>query len=131
MQQDRFFPYSWHVDEKEEDVQRLKKLQLELHGHFIKIVEKSRGKKLKDPEKNNIFTGEFWSGETALSLGLIDGIGNADQVLKEKFGKEVVIKKFEKPKGFIAKKLSSSIENQLDNLASTLEERAIWQKFGL
>ena len=119
------------VDEKEEDVQRLKKIQLELHGHFIKVVEKSRGKKLKDPEKNNIFTGEFWSGETALSLGLIDGIGNADQVLKEKFGKEVVIKKFEKPKGFIAKKLSSSIENQLDNLASTLEERAIWQKFGL
>ena len=112
-------------------MQRLKKLQLELHGHFIKIVEKSRGKKLKDPEKNNIFTGEFWSGETALNLGLIDGIGNADQILKEKFGKEVVIKKFEKPKGFIAKKLSSSIEQQFDNLASTLEERAIWQKFGL
>ena len=32
------------VDEKEEDVQRLKKIQLELHGHFIKVVEKSRGK---------------------------------------------------------------------------------------
>merc|ERR1712159_660276 len=119
------------VEEKEEDVQRLKKLQLELHGHFIKIVEKSRGKKLKDPEKNNIFTGEFWSGETALKLGLIDGIGNADQTLREKFGKDVVIKKFEKPKGFIAKKLSSSLDNQIDNLANVLEERAMWQKFGL
>ena len=119
------------VDEKEEDVQRLKKIQLELHGHFIKVVEKSRGKKLKDPEKNNIFTGEFWSGSTALNLGLIDGIGNADQILKEKFGKDVVIKKFEKQKSFIAKKLSSSIENQIDNLASTLEEKAIWQRFGL
>ncbi len=119
------------VDEKEEDVQRLKKIQLELHGHFIKVVEKSRGKKLKDPEKNNIFTGEFWSGSTALNLGLIDGIGNADQILKEKFGKDVVIKKFEKQKSFIAKKLSSSIENQLDNLANTLEEKAIWQRFGL
>ena len=119
------------VEEKEEDVQRLKKLQLELHGHFIKVVEKSRGKKLKDPEKNNIFTGEFWSGETALKLGLIDGIGNADQTLREKFGKDVVIKKFEKPKGFIAKKLSSSLDNQIDNLANVLEERAMWQKFGL
>ncbi len=119
------------VDEKEEDVQRLKKIQLELHGHFIKVVEKSRGKKLIDPEKNNIFTGEFWSGSTALKLGLIDGIGNADQILKEKFGKDVIIKKFEKQKGFIAKKLSSSIENQIDNLASTLEEKAIWQRFGL
>ena len=119
------------VDEKEEDVQRLKKLQLELHGDFIKIVEKSRGKKLKDPEKNNIFTGEFWSGSTALKLGLIDGIGNADQILTEKFGKEVVIKKFEKPKSFIAKKLSSSLDNQIDNLANVLEEKALWQRFGL
>jgi signal peptide peptidase SppA len=119
------------VDEKEEDVQRLKKLQLELHGDFIKIVEKSRGKKLKEPEKNNIFTGEFWSGSTALKLGLVDGIGNADQILKEKFGKDVVIKKFEKQKSFIAKKLSSSIENQIDNLSNTLEEKAIWQRFGL
>ena len=119
------------VDEKEEDVKRLKKLQLELHGDFIKIVEKSRGKKLKDPEINNIFTGEFWSGSTALKLGLIDGIGNADQILREKFGKDVVIKKFEKQKSFIAKKLSSSLENQVDNLANVLEEKALWQRFGL
>tara|TARA_B100000700_G_C14939210_1_gene805914 strand:+ start:408 stop:1220 length:813 start_codon:yes stop_codon:yes gene_type:complete len=119
------------VEEKEEDVQRIKKLQLELHGHFIKVVEKSRGKKLKDPEKNNIFTGEFWSGSTALKLGLVDGIGNADQILKEKFGKDVVIKKFEKQKGFIAKKLSSSVENQIENLANILDEKAIWQRFGL
>ena len=119
------------VEEKEEDVERLKKLQLELHGHFIKIVESSRGKKLKDPEKNNVFTGEFWSGETALKLGLIDGIGNVDQILKEKFGKNIIVKKFEKPKSFLAKKLSSSINNQIDNLANVLEEKAIWQRFGL
>ncbi len=119
------------VEEKEEDVKRIKKLQLELHGHFIKVVEQSRGKKLKDPEKNNIFTGEFWSGETSLKLGLIDGIGNADQVLKEKFGKDIVIKRFEKPKGFLAKKLSSSIENQIDRFVDALEDRAMWQKFGL
>ena len=119
------------VDEKADDVERLKKIQLELHGHFIKVVENSRGNKLKDPEKNNIFTGEFWSGSTALELGLIDGIGNADQILKEKFGKDIVIKKLEKQKSFIAKKLSSSIENQIDNVVSSLEEKAIWQRFGL
>ena len=119
------------VEEKEEDVRRIKKLQLELHGHFIKVVEKSRGTKLIDPEKNNLFTGEFWSGSTALKLGLVDGIGNADQILKEKFGKDVVIKKFEKQKGFIAKKLSSSVENQIENLANILDEKAIWQRFGL
>ena len=119
------------VEEKQEDVERLKKIQLDLHSDFIKIVKQSRGDKIKDPEKNNIFTGEFWTGKTALKLGLIDGIGNADQVLKEKFGDKVIIKKFEKQKGFIAKKLSSSIQDPVDSLANILEEKSMWQKFGL
>ena len=119
------------VDEKEEDVKRLKNIQLELHADFIKVVETSRGSKLKDPEKNNIFTGEFWTGKTSLNLGLIDGIGNADQILKEKFGDKVIIKNFEKPKGFIARKLSSSIQDPVDKLANILEEKSMWQKFGL
>ena len=118
-------------EEKEEDIERIKKLQLELHSDFIEVVKKSRGSKLKDPEKNNTFTGEFWSGTTSMKLGLIDGIGNAEQILREKFGEDIDIKKLEKPKSFIAKKLSSSIDNQIDNIASVIEERALWQKFGL
>jgi len=119
------------VDEKEEDIKRLKDIQLELHSDFIKVVETSRGKKLKDPEKNNIFTGEFWTGASALKLGLIDGIGNADQVLKEKFGDEAVIKKFEKQKGWLSRKLSASVEGQLSNTLNAIEEKSVWQKFGL
>jgi len=118
-------------EEKEEDIKRLKNIQLELHEDFIKVVEKSRGSKLKDPEKNNIFTGEFWTGKTSLELGLIDGIGNADQILKEKFGDKVIIKNFEKPKGFIARKLSSSFQDPIDKLANLIEEKSMWQKFGL
>jgi signal peptide peptidase SppA len=119
------------VEEKEEDIKRLKDIQLELHSDFIKVVETSRGSKLKDPEKNNIFTGEFWTGASALKLGLIDGVGNVDQILKEKFGDKVIIKNFEKSKGFIAKKLSSSIYGPLDSFANILEEKSMWQKFGL
>ncbi len=119
------------VEEKEEDIKRLKNIQLELHADFIKVVENSRGSKLKDPEKNNIFTGEFWTGKTALKLGLIDGIGNAEQVLKEKFGEKVVIKNFEKRKGFLAKKLSSSISEPIDKIIGELEEKSMCQKFGL
>ena len=86
---------------------------------------------MKDPEKNNIFTGEFWTGKSALRLGLIDGIGNADQVLKEKFGDKVIIKNFEKRKGFLAKKLSSSISDPFDKIINNLEEKSMWQRFGL
>ena len=102
-----------------------------MHSDFINVVKSSRGSKLIDTEKNNTFTGEFWSGSSSLKLGLIDGIGNAEQVLREKFGEDVKIKKLEKPKSFLAKKLSSSLDNQIDNIANILEERAQWQKFGL
>jgi len=119
------------MDENEEDVKRLKDIQLELHADFIKVVETSRGKKLKDPEKNNIFTGEFWTGASALKLGLIDGIGNADQILKEKFGEKVIIKKFEKQKSWLGRKLSTSVEGQLSNTLNSIEDKSVWQKFGL
>ena len=118
------------VEEKEEDVKRIKNLQLDLHADFIKVVKESRGNKLKDPEKNNIFTGEFWSGSKALKLGLVDGIGNLDQVLKEKFGENVIIKRFEKQKGFLQRN-SHLLDSQIEKMIDNLEERNLWQKFGL
>ena len=118
------------VEEKQEDVERLKKIQLDLHSDFIKVVEDSRSTKLKKDKNPDLFTGEFWSGSKAKELGLIDGLGNADEILKEKFGEDVTIKKFEKPKSWLNKKLSGASESQIDNLINILEERSIWQKYG-
>ena len=84
------------VEEKQEDIERLKKIQLDLHSDFIKVVEENRASKIKRDKSIDLFTGEFWSGSKAKNLGLIDGLGNADEILKEKFGEDVVIKKFEK-----------------------------------
>ena len=117
------------LDEKKEDIERLKNIQLELHKDFINVVEESRGTKLKKETGIELFSGEFWSGRKAKDLGLIDGIGNADQILRKKFGEEVVIKKFEKSKGWLAKRLSSS-EDHADKIISILEERSIWQRYG-
>jgi signal peptide peptidase SppA len=118
------------VEEKQEDIDRLKKIQLELHADFIKVVEDSRLNKLKKNGNPDLFTGEFWSGSKAKQLGLIDGIGNADEILKEKFGEDVVIKKFGKPKGWLSKKLSGASENQIENILNILEEKSIWQRYG-
>ena len=101
-----------------------------MHSDFIKIVEDSRSSKLKKDGNPDLFTGEFWSGSTAKKLGLIDGIGNAEEIIKEKFGEDVVIKKFEKPKSWLNKKLSGVSENQIDNLLNILEEKSIWQRYG-
>ena len=117
------------LDEKEEDIQRLKNIQLELHQDFIDVVEESRGTKLNKTSGVELFSGEFWTGKKAKELGLIDGIGNSDQILREKFGDEVEIKKFGKSKGWLAKKLSSS-EDHADKFISILEERSIWQRYG-
>ena len=117
------------LEEKEEDINRLKSIQLELHEEFINVVEESRAAKLKKDNGVELFSGEFWSGKKAKELGLIDGLGNADQILKEKFGEDVEIKKFEKSKGWLAKKLSSS-EYQTEKLINILEERSIWQIYG-
>jgi signal peptide peptidase SppA len=116
------------LDEKTEDIERLKTIQLDLHKDFIKVVEESRSSKLNKSEIE-LFSGEFWSGNKAKELGLVDGIGDANEVLKEKFGEDVVIKKFEKSKGWLSKKLSSS-SNQINQLANILEERSIWQRYG-
>jgi len=74
------------MKEKDEDIERFKNIQLDLHKDFIEVVEKSRGTKLKKDMGIELFSGEFWSGRKAKELGLVDGIGNADQILKEKFG---------------------------------------------
>ena len=117
------------LEEKKEDIERLKNIQLDLHKDFINVVEKSRGEKLKKSEVE-LFSGEFWSGTKSKELGLIDEIGDANQVLREKFGEDVIIKKFEKSKSWLSKKLSSS-NDQIDQVANILEEKSIWQKYGL
>ena len=116
------------LEEKQEDIERLKNIQLDLHKDFIEVVEKSRSSKLKKDSGIELFSGEFWSGRKAHDLGLVDGIGNAEQILKERFGDKVIIKKFEKSKGWLSKKLSS--ENNVEQMLSILEERSIWQRYG-
>ncbi len=118
------------LDEKEEDISRLKNIQLEIHQDFIDVVEESRKEKLNKNSGIELFSGEFWAGKKAKELGLIDGLGNAEQILREKYGDQIEIKKFEKSKGWLSKKLSSS-ENYTDKVISLLEERSIWQRYGL
>ena len=109
------------LDEKKEDIERLKNIQLDLHKDFIDVVEKSRGSKLKKSEEE-LFSGEFWSGSKAKNLGLIDNIGDANQILREKYGEDVVIKKFEKSKRWLSKKLSSS-NDHVDKLVNIVDEK--------
>src|SRR6202012_4695126 len=68
------------LPENPEDVSRLKGLQREIHDIFIALVKGSRGARLKGADEL-LFTGEYWAGETSVSLGLADAIGDLRSTL--------------------------------------------------
>ncbi|PID64160.1 MAG: S49 family peptidase [Gammaproteobacteria bacterium] len=64
-----------------EEIAFLKKLLDNLHQHFIDAVKTGRGERLSnDPD---LFTGLFWTGSEAKTLGLIDGIATPQAVAKK------------------------------------------------
>jgi len=87
----------------------------EVHNQFIEVVKKGRGNKLApNPE---IFSGLFWSGESAINLGLADGYGDIDLVAREVVGHEKIID-FTNQSNFadrFAKKLGASIGSSFRN----------------
>src|SRR5215831_17625991 len=68
------------LPENPDDVARLKSIQNEIHAIFIALVKHSRGARLKGRD-DVLFTGEYWAGETSVSLGLADSIGDLRSTL--------------------------------------------------
>ena len=121
-------------EEKKDDVKRLKHIQEQIHENFISYVKKRREKKLKINKKSEIFSGLFWVGNKAIELGLADEIGSLQSTLKYRFGKKTKIKFIENKKSFVQRKLSSTIPGSLinpDQFIETLEEKALWSRYGL
>jgi len=93
----------------------MQNLLKEVHNQFIEVVKKGRGDKLApNPE---IFSGLFWSGESAINLGLADGYGDIDLVAREIVGHEKIID-FTAQSNFadrFAKRLGASIGSSFSN----------------
>lgn len=60
-----------------------------VHKQFIEQVKKGRGDRLQDNDE--LFSGLIWSGEQALELGLIDGLGSAGKVARDVIGFEDIV----------------------------------------
>ena len=125
------------LPENADDVERLKKLQREIHDDFIGLVKSRRGGKLAGPE-NDLFSGEYWIGRRALELGLVDGIGDLRGVLRERFGEKVVTPLVSAERGWFGRRVPGVggslglLQGGLsEDLISALEARAIWARYGL
>jgi len=120
------------LEEKKEDIEKLKNIQKDLHDEFIDLVKKSRKNKLKEENFKILFSGEFWSGKKSAELGLIDGVGTLQDIIENQFGKDIKIKKFEQPQSWLKRKLSSQLSNTiLSEIGNELEIRSIWNRYGL
>jgi signal peptide peptidase SppA len=127
------------LPENPDDVSRLKALQREIHDIFIALVKGSRGARLKGAD-DVLFTGEYWAGDTSVSLGLADGIGDLRSTLRARYGEKVQTPLIAPASGMLSGLLGrrspgaiSAWENAAnlpEEVISALESRAIWAKFG-
>ncbi len=124
------------LPEKPEDVERLKSVQREIHEDFIALVKDSRGARLTGPE-NDLFSGEFWTGRRAVTLGVADGIGDLRTVLRERFGDDVRMPLVAPERSLFGRtrpgiSLAGRWQSGLTgDMISALEERALWSRYGL
>lgn len=71
--------------------QHVQNMLNEIHLQFIAAVKQGRGERLITGRDEEIFSGLFWTGEKALELGLIDGLGSPGQVSRDVIGVEEMV----------------------------------------
>jgi serine protease SohB len=129
------------LPENPEDVARLKAIQKDIHEAFITLVKARRGTKLSGPE-SALFSGEYWAGEEALRLGLVDGFGEVRSFLRERYGDKVKTPLISERGWFgrrvpgvgansWARLLDGQTASIAEDVVSAAETRAIWARFGL
>ena len=124
------------LPEKPDEVERLKKLQGEIHEDFIALVNSRRGGKLAGPE-NDLFSGAYWTGRRGLELGLVDSIGEVRSTLRARFGDKVVTPLIAPERRLFGRRVGGIERGHFigaglaEDVISALEARALWARYGL
>ena len=124
------------LPEDQTDVERLKRLQREIHDGFIALVKSRRGAKLAGPE-GELFSGEYWTGTRALGFGLVDAIGDLRSTLRARFGDKVHTPLISADRSLFGRRVVGVGQDGLmlaglaEDIILALERRAMWARFGL
>jgi len=123
--------------EKPEDVARIKAVQADMHANFIALVKARRGARLTGTDET-LFSGEFWTANRAIELGLADRVGELRSAMRERFGAKVKLPLIEADRSFLGRRLSGAGlsralagEGLADDFISAAEARALWSRYGL
>jgi signal peptide peptidase SppA len=134
--------------EDPEQVEKLQNLLDEVHVQFIDLVKSRREGKIGS--EDDIFTGDVFLAGKAKQRGLIDGIGTLRAVCRSRFGEDVEFAQIASEEKSLLARLASSqagaggkrlVEEapaagigpliDPDALLDSLEERALWSRYGL
>ena len=123
--------------EKSAHLKHLKRLQSNMHEEFKDMVRERRAGKLKVEDKE-LFSGAFWTGQTAVAMGLIDELGDLRQVMRKIHGENVKLRIIDERRQWWRQRFSMSINalrddrgyELTDNFIAAIEERMIWNRFG-
>lgn len=120
--------------EAPDDVARLKSIQTDMHESFKNYVRERRGEKITAPDAE-LFDGDIWTGSQAVSLGLVDGLGDLRSVMRKLFGDRVKIRTVNPSGGGILRRWlgggSSREEGRVWAAIAVFEDWAHWKRFGL
>ena len=115
--------------ENPDDIEHLKELQRDIHEQFKQHVRDRRGDRLAADE-SVLFSGEFWTGNRAKELGLVDDIGDVRSVMRAKFGEKMRLRVVDSRKGWIERKFGLQAA-WADDLVGALEARVLWGRYGI
>jgi len=118
------------LPEKPSDIERIKQVETDIHNTFIGVVKTRRGSRLKAADEA-LFTGEWWTGTRAVELGLADAIGDLHETLHTRYGAHIALKVIEPKRSWFGIPRLSFGAGLSRDIAATIEDRAIWGRFGL
>ncbi len=116
--------------ERDEEVARLKALQMDIHQQFISHIEARRGSRLNGVHED-LFNGAFWTGERAVELGLVDSLGECRQTILQRFGDDTEVMFIEPKRNFLSFGLPGMRSQLVQETADIAIERAYFSRFGL
>lgn len=121
--------------EDPDDVALLNAILHEIHDGFKSVVRERRGARLT-ADDSAVFEGQIWSGQRALELGLIDGLGTLHGVLRARFGEKVRMPQISTRKSWLQRRFGfggepADAKAVVDGVLASLAERAAWARYGL
>lgn len=108
---DRLDPF---LPQNPDDLKKIETVMAEVHQNFVAAVTEGRKGRLKE-DPAALFNGDFWSGQAAVKLGLVDHLGNLMDAMQTEFN-TTEFKEYGGTPNFL-RMLNGQFSSALDNVS--------------